>query len=85
MFNQMKLNAFIQKKVNQRNVIEGINIVQIPKSDQNCEDYIKAKHEELEKLRQFNTYDEVADTGQFHISISEKGGCNQSSFSSSRL
>ena len=44
------------------------DIVQIPKSDQNCEDCKKAKHEELDKLKQFNTYDEVADTGQFQIS-----------------
>ena len=51
-------------------MVEDINIVQIPKSDQNCEDCIKAKHEELDKLRQLNTYDEVAVTGQFRISSS---------------
>ena len=55
-------------KVHWKNVLEGINIEQIPKSDHTREDCIKAKLEELEKLKQFNTYEEVADTGQFCIS-----------------
>ena len=54
--------------VHWKNVVEDINIVQIPKSDHNGEDCIKAKLEELEKLKQFNTYEEVAGTGQFCIS-----------------
>ena len=48
-------------KVHWKNVVEDINIVQIPKSDHNREDFIKAKLEELEKLKQFNMY-EVANT-----------------------
>ena len=48
--------------------MEDINIVQIPKSDQNHEDCIKVKHEELDTLKYFNTYDKVANTRQFHIS-----------------
>ena len=54
-------------KVHWLNAVVDINIAQIPKSDQNRADCLKAKHEELDKLRQFNTYDEVADTGQFHV------------------
>ena len=55
-------------KVHWRNAVEDINIVQIPKSDQNHEDCIKVKHEELDTLKYFNTYDKVANTRQFHIS-----------------
>ena len=76
-------------KVHWKNVVEYINMVQIPKSDNNKEDCIKAKLEELGKLKQLNTYDEVADTGQFCISTKwvlwKKRGFNQSLFSSSGL
>lgn len=42
-------------KVHWRDAVEDINIVQI-----------QAKHEKLDKMRQFNTYDEVTETGQLH-------------------
>ena len=47
---------------------EHVNIVLIPHSSQNDPDCLKAKHEELTKLKQYNTYNEVSDHGQFRIS-----------------
>lgn len=48
--------------------VEEVNSVLIPKGEQNSEECINAKHIELDKLKNFNTYQEVDDVGQFRIS-----------------
>ena len=48
--------------------IDEVNIVIIPKEDHNNDECIAAKHEEIRKLKEFKTYEEVPDTGQYKIS-----------------
>ena len=47
---------------------EEVNIVLIPRSRHQEEDCVKAKQVELEKLKSFQTYEEVQDIGQARIS-----------------
>jgi transposase InsO family protein len=47
---------------------ESVNLVLIPKSEQNSPECLQAKEIELEKLRNFETYTEVEDIGQSRIS-----------------
>ena len=47
---------------------EEVNIVTIPKNEHNSEKCMKAKYTELEKLKEFNTYETVKDEGQYRIS-----------------
>ena len=57
--------------------VEEVNIATIPRQKHGDMECMKAKHVELEKLRNFDTYEEVEDEGQFRISttwvLSEKG------------
>ena len=57
---------------------EEVNIVIIPKNQQQTPDCERAKLEEIEKLKQFNTFSVVKDEGQFRISTTwvlwEKNG-----------
>ena len=57
---------------------EEVNIVTIPKNQQQTPDCERAKLEEIEKLKQFNTFSVVKDEGQFRISTTwvlwEKNG-----------
>ena len=57
---------------------EEVNIVIIPKNQQQTPECEQAKLEEIEKLKQFNTFSEVNDEGQFRISTTwvlwEKNG-----------
>ncbi len=46
---------------------EDVNIVLIPKERHGDDDCLKAKQQELTKLKEFGTYEEVQDTGQFRI------------------
>ena len=48
--------------------VEEVNVVLIPVNRHGEEECIKAKNDELEKLRQFDTYEEVDDDGQSRIS-----------------
>ena len=48
--------------------LEEVNVILIPKNQHNDISCIKAKQTELEKLKNFDTYEEVKDTGQFRIS-----------------
>ena len=56
---------------------EEVNIATIPRQKHGDMECMEAKHVELEKLRNFDTYEEVEDEGQFRISttwvLSEKG------------
>ena len=47
---------------------EEVNMVQIPREDQNSEECRKAKVVELEKLKSFDSFEEVEDCGQYRIS-----------------
>ena len=48
--------------------VEEVHVVIVPRSEHNSEDCLKAKRCELDKLKEFNTYTEVEDKGQFRIS-----------------
>ena len=48
--------------------VNEVNVVIIPKNEQATEECLKAKEAELEKLREFNAFEEVEDHGQFRIS-----------------
>ena len=48
--------------------VENVNIVLVPKSEQNTQECLRAKLEEIEKLKKYETYKEVDDVGQFRIS-----------------
>ena len=54
-----------------------VNVIMIPKNEHDSEKCIKAKYTELEKLKEFNTYEIVQDQGQYRISttwvMSNKG------------
>ena len=58
-------------------VIEQVNIVLLPKTRHNESKCVDAKLEEIRKLKDFDTYDEVEDMGQFQLSTTwvlwEKG------------
>ena len=47
---------------------ENVNVVMIPKRQQNTDTCIQAKNDELVKLKSFETYEEVKDVGQSKIS-----------------
>ena len=47
---------------------EEVNLVHVPKADQSNTQCLLAKQDELQKLKDFNTYEEVKDVGQFTIS-----------------
>ena len=47
---------------------EEVNMVQIPREEQNSEECKKAKVVELEKLKSFDSFEEVDDKGQYRIS-----------------
>ena len=48
--------------------VEEVNVVVIPRSEQYTEEAMKAKEDELKKLKEFNAFEEVQDNGQFRIS-----------------
>ena len=56
---------------------EEVNIITIPRNQHSTDQCLQAKYAELEKLKSFQTYEEVEDTGQFRISttwvLSQKG------------
>ena len=68
--------AYEEKKLMKR-LPEEILAVMVPREQRNSEDCLKAKLEELEKLKEFNTYEIVEDQGQPRITtvwvLTEKG------------
>ena len=47
--------------------VENVNIVLVSKSEQNTQECLRAKLEEIEKQKKYETYKEVDDVGQFRI------------------
>ena len=48
--------------------VESVNVVSVPRDKHHIPACVKAKREELKKLKSFDTYEEVEDEGQFRIS-----------------
>ncbi len=68
MDNSSEIQSVDLETVEWRKIEESVNVVVIPRSRHCEEQCMEAKKIELNKLKEFNTYEEVEDTGQNRIS-----------------